>query len=236
MKGIVIAFGLILASAPAAAEISSSITWANVFIWRGQTFSPDGGNSIGGNMVYNHESGLQLGVYANNLQAPFYYEFNHWLAYVFKQDDYSITGTIYRYYLPRNMQYSTMGYRITGQVADVTASVEYMPEYFWGPGYSGHADTSSNIYARAEYAWKFSENDSLVPQVGYSWFDDGELVGHKSYLDYSLSIRHRKDQFVAEVGWVGTDRKEYVAGPSTTGGATKDTLDDRPYFKVTYNF
>lgn len=243
MKKMILSAVIALTSATAIAEVTSTIKWKSTQIFRGGVYTNNGTPMIQGEMEYKHESGFIAGAWAANLISKdtdegvpplfdFQYEFNHYLGYVHKTDNWSLKGQLVRYYFPQKQSMDSYDLILTFKMKGLTALLSYMPEFFqW-------TDTDQ-IYVSLDYEYLVRDNLYLVPHVGYSKYSKGGYDAganlmeggrlHQDYSDYSIAVRHKKDNWVMEMGFSGTDRK-------LANATVEQKADDRPFMNASYSF
>lgn len=215
MKKILFA-GLLLISASAYADYSSTLTVASNYIWRGLSFSaggaPDaasGSPVLQGSIDYNHSSGFGLSFFTGNTDT-----YNFSTSTVEKDTEAEINGT-YTYNLSedvslglhlfwfnylRNSSNNSIDYGGFLRWKMVRLDFSYIPDYF--------GTKSSDTYVRLTGTHQLSEKLGVIGHVGSTSFDAENKVGYKNYLDYRLGVFYTATPFTVETAFSDTNRKD----------------------------
>lgn len=199
------------------ASVSSSVTLASNYIWRGLSFSSGGQDAakglpvVQGAMGYAHSSGFGINTFVGNVDT---YNFD---TPGFEKDTEAELNASYTYNLSdevsvglyilwfnyiSNNSNNSMDYEAFFSWKSLRFDVSYMPNYF--------GTDSADTYLKLSGSHALTEKLGVLAHIGYSDFADNDKVGAKDYLDYRVGIYYSVAPFILETAFTNTDRKDLL--------------------------
>ena len=215
-----IATSLLLTSLNAYANISSTVTVASNYIWRGLSFSTTNAAApaaqglpvLQGTMDYTHSSGFAFGTFVGNSDstnlttgtAERDTETDLNASYTYKISDEMTTGLYaFWYNYLNNPDNNSMEYIAFLTWNSVRLDVSHMPKYF--------GVESANTYAKLGVRHNLTEKFGVLAHVGMSSFEKEVKVLTKNYSDHRVGLFYAATPFTVEVAYTNTDRKTYAS-------------------------
>jgi uncharacterized protein (TIGR02001 family) len=171
----------------ASAEVSASLSLANMYLWRGQNLTPDG-PQISGSLDYAHDSGLYAGIWATNETGGhetdlyvgfageaggFSYDVSYWY-YLYPEDgtapndglgDTSLSDIV----LSGGMADFTVTFYIAEETQGGPDAIYYTLDYTIGDVnllYGGwDVDAPGGEYSHVQVSYSYSENLTFAVSV-----------------------------------------------------------------------
>lgn len=214
-----IATSLLFTSLNAYANISSTVTVASNYIWRGISFSTTNATApaakgfpvIQGTMDYTHSSGLAFGTFVGNSDSTNFQnngtverdtETDLNASYTYKISDEMTTGLYaFWYNYLNNPDNNSMEYIAFLTWNSLRLDVSHMPKYF--------GIESANTYAKLSARHSLTEKFGVLAHVGMSTFEKEVKVLTKGYTDHRIGLFYAAAPFTVEVAYTNTDRKTF---------------------------
>lgn len=212
-----LALVLVLVGMQAHAEVSSTLTLATNYIWRGMSFTNSGvteaskgAPAVQGTMDYSHASGFGLSAFVSNTDST---NFDNGTA-IEKDTEADISatysqalsedvtvglgGTWISYVSnPSNNSFDYNGF-VSWRFLRLEAS--YIPKFF--------GIESSDTYFKLSARHNLTENFGVLGHVGSSSFGDNAKIGFKSYNDYRAGLFLSSGPYNVETAFTSTNRKD----------------------------
>lgn len=243
MKKFVMMGLMVLSASPAFAKISSKVTLASDFNWRGLSITGDA-PVVQGGINYMHDSGLIAGLFASNQSvitglASDYnagtagYLLNPYVMYGKDLGDINVSaGLIYYNFSPGASHANGLEAVVSAAMHGAKLALNYMPNYF-GTG-------TSDLYANLSYKLEVEKDFGVLAAVGYTMFGDEKktlinaAVAMSSYMDWKLALQHSSsDGFTTEVGVTDANFQTVVVSTGTKADV-RNTM--RSYVSLTKTF
>ncbi len=191
-------------SAASAFELGVTLGGVTDYVWRGVS-QTDENPAVQGGVTVSHTSGLSAGLWASNVDfndgGEADYELDATLAYThpFAGADVTLSGIYYAYPgADDNLNYDFWEAGLTyarnvNEMVDVTAAVNYSPEFF--------GDTGDAVYANLGLSApiKYVDGLSAKGSFGRQWVDDGI-----NYNDWSAGLGYGWKSLAFDVKYTDT--------------------------------
>lgn len=216
-----IAASLLFTSLNSYANISSTVTVASNYIWRGLSFSTtnaaapaaQGFPVLQGTVDYSHSSGFAFGTFVGNSDSTNFQnngtverdtETDLNASYTYKISDEMTTGLYaFWYNYLNNPDNNSMEYIGFLTWNSLRLDISHMPKYF--------GIESANNYAKLSVRHNLTEKFGVLAHVGLSSFEKEVEVLTKSYTDHRLGLFYSAAPFTVEIAYTNTDRKTYAS-------------------------
>ncbi len=170
----------------AQAEVSSGMSIASMYLWRGQDLS-QAGPAVSGNLDYNHESGAFVGTWASSEGASGSYEWDVYAGYGKKFGDFgvSVSYNVYMYPETKSDADGDGVIDTNDGLADSDAS-EYMIGANW-------TDLNAKLYLNTENDYSYLSLDYALDKVGFhvgftnGVDSNGDASSDANYTDFNVS-------------------------------------------------
>jgi len=208
-------------------EFSSSVAFVSDYVFRGVTQTNEN-PAVQASIDYSHDSGFYAGIWGSNvdfadanLETDLYAGFSGELKNGLSWD----IGGIYYVYPGADSSNDfdffeaaiAVGYDF--DVASVSASVNYSPEFF--------GDSGDATYTAAYVDVPLPYDVSLSGHVGYQAIDDEATFGLPDYTDWSLGLGYSVSGFDLSVSYVDTD---------LSTSECSDGCDSKAVFSISRSF
>lgn len=207
---------VLLLSAKAQADFSSTVTVASNYIWRGLSFSSTGAPEaakgapiIQGSMDYAHSSGWALNTFVGNSDS---YNFD---TTSFEKDTEAELDLTYSYKISDDVTAGLAFYWFNYLVNPSNNSVDYEAYISWKflrfdasymPNYFG--TESTDTYFKLGLRQNVTEKFGVLAHIGASHFGDDKKVGFKDYVDHRVGLFYSAAPYTIETAYTNTDRKD----------------------------
>jgi uncharacterized protein (TIGR02001 family) len=191
----------------ASAQISSTLTLANNYLWRGQTFSSNK-PTVQASIDYVHPLGLSLGVFVSNAETTAGTgtvindtETDYYISYSYSVfEKLSVSASAYWYTYVLESRCNAGEYFVAMTYDPIKFEFSVLPKYF--------AYESLSTYVRLSAKQPLAAPISVVGHIGRASFSDEKKVGYKGYTDYSAGFSYSKDGYTTEITYNNTDRED----------------------------
>lgn len=207
---------LVFLSIGAEANVSSTLTVASNYIWRGLSFSSGGaakaatgGAVVQGTFDYTHSSGFAAGTFVGNSDSYNFAtatterdtETDLNVSYTYKMSEASSVGLYaFWYNYLNNPSNNSNEYNAFVTWNSLRFDVAYMPNFF--------GTESANTYVKLSARHNLAEKFGVVAHVASSSFAEETKVGFKNYMDHRAGLFYSAQPFTVEAAYTNTDRKD----------------------------
>jgi uncharacterized protein (TIGR02001 family) len=224
-----VAFGMVIASAQAHAQFSSTITAVSDYEFRGVSLTGED-PALQASLDYSFANGLSIGTWGSNLdygddydgnfELDFYASFGRELSDTVSWSAgltaYTYPGSSVRAATPTRDARLEIEPYVEGYV-DITSGSFHAAQWYTHD-YSGLGVGA--LYTEVNYSHELSRGLSLDAHLGYSWGDyfEDESMGGGELADYSLGISFTSGHFTLAGKLTATDAdgaRKVTSGPFT---------------------
>jgi uncharacterized protein (TIGR02001 family) len=214
---------LLLLSAAASAEVTSTVTLTSDYDFRGFT-QTDEDPALQASIDYANESGWYAGAWASNIDFPGYdgsVELDLYTGFAGETDAGLGWDVGFIYYAFPSSDATETEDKIEG-FPEIYGKVSHgiFSGALWYSNDFGGSDENA-LYLEGEAGIPLPKDLSLNLHAGYSFGEYWDDVDGDKYFDYSVGVGYTLEQFELELAYVDTDR---------------DDLDDRIIFSVSTTF
>lgn len=252
MKKLVVIGLMALSASPAFAKVSSKVTAASDFIWRGLDIT-NSAPAVQGGINYLHDSGFSAGIWASNqtlitgvatdqTAGTAGYLFNPYVAYGKDFGDINVSGMLVYYnFSPGASHANSLEAVVSAAMHGAKLSLNYMPNYF--------GTQSSDLYANLSYKLDLDKDFGILAAVGYTSYSDeskvvaatvtGGYAALSSYMDWKLALQHASsDGVTVELGYTDMNGQlqSYATGVGAVGSKNPIRNTQKTYVSLTKSF